>query len=404
MSKNAIVPGCHDDLESCLASDYHCIPTFEYRIANLTLPLGRSDVSLLQNIPINLFVADPNQQINNPKFAASNAVSQNSLEILGHFLLMGVCVYAVAEGMACSIEGNCAGDQDTVEADFASPTVLRNDPGYFAQLGLPEGVVPEMAEVNYGNACWRMLENFMAGYNFKLYCPDNPNAQLLEEPVSEIGNCCSLNDWSGFSRTDHGVAYIERSVNDRLAAVVAAGDAPQGLNYDQRFRVLNALQGPAASINPFEPGDLIPQRQMPVPAAFGRVRSNPSIAYWYKLPCAIPLEPGTLLRLEFDSDAGHAEYVQEMIRVATMRLLSAWEGQTTDNFPINENGLIGTARGRKFYIPHGRVRIGIGLKGFRVAQNVCSMMASQLMSGQTSLDVLKHVCQKSLAGRTSCGC
>lgn len=401
MGKDIYVPGMCDDLASCLSADMECVPTLEYRLANLELPFDLEDINLFTQTPINLFVADPAVQLNSTKYAASNAVAQRSLQIVGNFLLMGICVWAVGEGMSMSMEGNMAGPQAEMDDDFASPWVLRNnDPGYAQQLGIPDGAEIIPAEYNFGAPVMRVVEDFLAGYNLKLYCPNDSNVQLIDEPVAEIGNCCAQTDWNGFSTTTHGVASLERRVNDRLASI-RDQNRPDPDAYDKYFRVCNAAQGPAAGLNPFEGGDLVPTRYAGPQAAFGRVRGNPSIAYWYKLPSPLTLLDGTLLRVEFDTDAGHRAYVEHLIQTATARLLTAWAGMNNSSYPTNEEGLAGTADGRKIYLPGGRLRIGIGFKGFKVAENVCHDLATrQAAMGLESGKVIKALC----GSKIKCGC
>jgi len=397
MADKTIVPGCYDDLDACLAAPLHCVPTVEYRLINFELPLGKSDVDLLGRLPLNIFVADPSTA-SNKKFASSNAVSQDSLKILGSFLLLGICVHAYGEGMGMNIEGAQAFPHDEVDGLFASPQVVRNGAIYTTQLGLPEGASIEMSEVNFGNPVWNAIADFMRGYKLKLSCPENANAQLLEEPVSELGNCCALIDYQGFGRNNHGIARIQRQVNDRLDAIAAANDETEGAPDVGRFVATNAMQGPA--LGPEEQGDLIPTRPGPEPVSFGRLRANPNIAYWYKLPCALPVTNGTLLKIEFTSDEGNLDYITSMIRTAVMQTgLEPFAGSGA-NYPTYENLIAGTARGTKTRIPAGRLRLGIGLKGFKVSPNVCNSLAQALAgSGKLTTEVLNTLC----AGRIGCG-
>lgn len=401
MSKDIYVPGMCDDLASCMAADMQCVPTLEYRIANLEMPFDLQDLSLFTQTPINLFVADPAVQLNSTKYAASNAVAQRSLQIVGNFLLMGICVWAVGEGMAMSVEGNAAGTRELIDDDFASPWVHRNnDPGYDTQLGLPPNANLVPAELNFGAPVWRVVEDFLAGYNLKLYCPNDSNVQLIDEPVSEIGNCCAQVDWQGMGTANHGIASIERGVNNRLGTIRQA-DMPDPAAYDRYFRAVNANQAAALGVAPFVPGDLIPTRYQGPQVAFGHARGNPSIAYWYKLPSPLTLLDGTLLRVEFDTDAGHRQYVEHLIATATARILTAWADMGVSNYPTFENEIPGTADGRKLYLPSGRLRIGIGFKGFKVAQNVCEDLATrQAAMGLESGKVIKALC----GSKVKCGC
>ncbi len=401
MSTDVIVPGYCDDLESCTVADFNCVPTMEFRIANLEFPLGRTDIGFLSTMPVNFFATDPLSTTTSKKFATSNAIAQNSFEINGNFILLGLGVVVQTEGMGMTIEGTWAGPQCKVTSNFASPSVLRNsDPGYKSQLGLANDVEVHPAEVDFGIAVWRAAHDLIYGYNLKVYSPDDSNVILIEEPVSEIGNCFGITDFDGFGAATHGVALIERLVNDRLSAMVKAKDTSSPYA-DGRFRAINSEQAAAVAQGPFTPGELVPTRYQAANAAFGRVRVNPSVQSWYRLPSPLPLVRGTLLRIEFQSDPGHIEYVNSMLRTAMIDLIEPWEGMDKSDVPTFENGVAGTQDGKKVYIPAGRMRLGIALKGFKVTENVCQSLATRIAgTGGESAKLLKALC----AGKLTCAC
>lgn len=402
MSTDVIVPGYCDDLESCTVADYSCVPTMEFRIANLEFPLGKSEVGFLSTMPINFFSNDPlSTTTSSKKFATSNAIAQNSFEISGNFILLGLGIVVQTEGMGMAIEGNWAGPQAKVTSNFASPSVIRNsDPGYKSQLGLADDVEVHPAEVDFGIAVWRAAHDLIYGYNLKVYSPEDSSVVIIEEPVSEIGNCFGIADFDGFGSATHGVALIERLVNDRLSALVKSKDTYNPYS-DGRFRAINCEQAAAVSQGPFVPGELVPTRYPASNAAFGRVRVNPSVQSWYRLPSPLPLVRGTMLRIELQSDPGHIDYVNSMLRTAMIDLIEPWEGMGRSDVPTFENGIAGTQDGKKVYIPAGRIRLGIALKGFKVTENVCQSLASRIAStGGESAKLLKSLC----GGKIACPC
>lgn len=405
--KDVIVPGCCDDLEACLAMPFHCIPNFEYRVANLELPLSGEDLRLLTTDPINLFTADPAVQPNNVKYASSTPFAKDDFRFVGDFVIHGICLFVAAEGMGAHIDGNVAYDQANVNDLFASPDVLRTDPVKLAQLGLAQGVNIRGCDLEYGTPAWRFAEKFMQAFKLRMYCPNSNQAFILDEPLSEIGNCCGNTEYIGLSSVQHGVTLIERSVNDRLEAVQAdlpgPWNSPGGLPGVAaladagRFLAVNSTQG-AALIG--QEADLIPTRYGGTPVAFSRVKGNPNVQYWYKFAAPLPVSNSTSIRVEFTQDPGGVSYLADAIKAASMQLIDAFDGAGND-YPTYEEQETQAAFGQRFYLPHGRIRIGIGFKGVKVAPNVCQALAQRYMggTGQMTASVIQGLC-----GKAACGC
>lgn len=388
-----IVPGCYDDLESCLSAPFHCIPTVEFRLINFELPLSASDIAMLDESPLEIFVADPSRSTTNQRFSSTKSVSENSLKILGDFLLFGICVYAYGEGLGLSVEGNRLWPAANVAtAPYpASPSVVRTDGASLAQLGLGADVNIEGAELNWGTPVWDAIADFMRAYRLTLYCPDNANAQLLDEHVSDIGNCCAIVDYDGFSNTEKGVRHYERAINDRLAFLNDGdGNNPiPGVDLG-RFLAINSEQsGPAAG----QVQEVVPARYMPVPAAYGRPKGQPNLEYWYRLACPVPLMSDTLIKIEFNSRSGDLGYKNRMLQAGSVAVnVEPFQGSGANHTRF-ENGLAGEVVGQKAIFPGGSWRIGIGLKGFRVSGNVCRSLADAVSGkGVMSNQIMMSTC------------
>ena len=398
-NNSAIVPGCYDDLEACLSAPFHCIPTVEFRLINFELPLSASDIGMLSDTPLEIFVADPANSTNNTRYSSTKSVSDNSLKILGDFLLFGVCVYCYGEPVGLSVEGNRLWPRENVATDPypASPSVVRTDAPSIAQLGLGDDVNIEGAELHYGAPVWDAIADFMRAYRLTMYCPDNANAQLLDEHVSDIGNCCAIVDWDGFSRLERGIRHYERVVNDRLGEINQADNPIQGSPDLGYFLAINSDQSAPGGVGEQE---VVPARYMPVPAAYGRPKGQPNLEYWYRLACPVPLMSETLIKIEFNSRAGDAGFLQRLIEDVSVRLGVEPFAGAGANHVCNENGQANEVVGRKAIIPGGAWRVGIGLKGFRVSGNVCRSLADTL-AGQGAMT--SQIMMSTCAGRSSCG-
>lgn len=361
-----------NDITSCLCADTHCVPTVEFTVENLNIPLDAAGYEFFNAPEINLFAAgrQTNQSGRPATRAMSKALSEPTISFDQPFVMLGLCVYAYAEPFALTIGGNQFNPQSAFAAAGhlpASPMNLRNAlvPGLFGAGGFAGTVSP--AQIQHGSPLWNAIWAFMHAYRLEMFCPTSGYELLMDESLADIGNCCSQMAYDGFGTSHGSHIKIARDLNDRLAGI----DMPSqsGFGADPGYFVpWNCEQ--------FNDGQIAPEVYVADPVAYGRPISMPAVEQWYKLACPIPFpsvpQPKLQIKLrKVDGDQDYsARLIQELMAYSNMSPVNG----INPRFPLNDGAIVGDEEGYggMTIFPHGQLRIGLGIKGFEVRESVCT--------------------------------
>jgi hypothetical protein len=390
-----------NELFACLDSDATMVPTVEFTVRNFELPFSDDDIGFFEQPEINLFATS--QQVSrgaDNKYARSYNLTDQTLTFDQPFVLMGICVYAYGDGENMLVEGNQFGPQAVVDGAGglpASPMNLRNIPLALAALW-PSGQQPAGAEycpsqLAWGNPTQQIVWAFLHAYRLQMRCPTSSYEILMDEALADIGNCCSQVEWNGVGSAK--MAYIDkvRTVNERLKLL---GQLPDGSDPGY-FLPINADQDEFGAIHPNRLyGDL---------GNYVAARSLPAVEQWYRLPFPMPFPavPQPKIKITFKKADGDQGYNARVLTEGTMDKCLSPIPSGACKFPINEGDpLVRTADGGlgcMTRIPAGRMRIGVGLKGFEVRQSVCDDLAC-MVSGKSYSQIKSDPNLRGLVGRS----
>jgi hypothetical protein len=399
MPNNMIQP-CRtmNDLQGCLSADTHCVPTVEFTVENINVPLDETGYNFFNAPEINLFATG--QQVRQsgvaPARASSRGLSEPTFTFDTPFVLLGICVYAYADPYSMVVQGNHFSPQ----ADFATAGHLPASPMNLRQalvgdlFGLGGGWDGQVspAQLEHGGPLWRAIWAFMHAYRLEMRCPSSDYDLLMDEALSDIGNCCSQMSWDGFGNSGAGHIVPTRDLNDRLASVNLPPTG--GFGADNGFLVpWNSEQ--------FNDGQIVPEVYTSEPAAYGRPISYPAVEQWYRLPCPIPFPsiPQPKLKITLKKVDGDQDYSARLLQeLQAFRDLNPVPGIGSSHFPLNDGPVVGDEEGfgGMTRFPHGQLRIGLGLKGFEVRASVCddlmAMLAGKTFGELQAMPELKGVC------------
>ena len=343
--------------------------------------------------------------------ATSSNLSLRGLSMNAPFIMMGICIYAYGEPHGFALDGNWYQGQAALEALGAfpgSPTLLRSDAAYLARLGLPEGTTVTQAQFDWGNPTWRAVWAFMHAYRIRVECPDTSTGEyILDDMVADIGNCCSHSLAEGFGQSKTNWIQYVRTVNDRLKSIVANEGLPSegsqipgvgaggDAGYFFPFNVEQGFDAAADGAN----STVTPYRQPVDFTAFGREYMSATIEQWHRFSCPIPLERESKIRVYFYRSTGSNPYLQRMLTEMCMQMgVAPIPGNTNPVglFENDENAATETNEISTWTkIPGGKLRIGVGLKGFFVRPKVCADLLSVTDgNGHLNPDVQCYPCDQ----------
>lgn len=386
-----------DELIACSALPLHAYPTVEFAMRNVELPLNENDYNWITSNEINLFSVDSfSSQGRNHRIARSKNTTGPTFTVDTPIVVTGVCVFAYGEPYSTVVEGNqfsprsAMADAATIPA---SPINLRRSqwaklcPG--GEQGDFTGVCP--AQLDWGGPTWRFIWAFLNAFRLRFDCPHSAYDTLINERLVDIGNCCSLIDFSGLSdaKTPHN--FITRRMNALLSDIdmpnsPSTSDGASAITEPGYFIPINCEQN--------ADGEITPNRMVANDAAYGRPAALPSVETWYRLPFPMPLDTNTKIKLVMDKAEGDEDYEQRMLDEGLMRKCEGpVPAAQTGNFRIDEaqhdadddGGYAGFTQ-----IPGGMMRLGLGLKGFQIREGVCHQwkrtladkaLMQQLLSG-----------------------
>lgn len=387
-----------DELIQCARLPMHAYPTVEFALRNIELPLNRDDYEWLNSNEINMFGIDSftNQR---PSIARGRNTTGPTFTVDTPTIATGVCIFAYGEPYSTVVEGNQFGPTTALTEIPASPINLRNQALALAALfnagAVPAGLTMHCpAQLDWGGPTWRLIWAFLNSFRLQFNCPNSGYDIIMDERLVDIGNCCSLIDFSGLSDAKTPATFITRRMNARLAGLV--NNLPTALNVSDGYV---PIQDPGyfIPINCEQNSDfeITPNRAVADFAAYGRPAALPAIENWYRLPFPMPLDANTKLKLLFERSNGDEDY---QVRLNDEGIIRNCVGPVPaiagGLFPIHEDNKARDATGGDAsftQIPGGMLRLGVGIKGFQVREGVCHQwkrtlqdksLLSQLMNQQ----------------------
>ena len=368
---NAYAP-CRNmsDLASCMQAPSHAVPTVEFTVRNFSLPFTADDLTWLRSPEINPFAADQRPAVGRPAVSMSRNLSPNTVSFDQPFVLMGLCVYAYADPMSFTLPLNAFGPRAAmVGSSPASPDQLFSSAAFLNTIfggAVPAGVTTatiNQAALEWGGPAWRAIWAFLHAFRLEMLAPNNNFEILMDEALADIGNCCSQTEWNGMGNSDVDPLYYVRKMNDSLGAQARPFDP--GVLAPFNSAVTEAADAYT----------LVPQRQLPVPVAYGRPMAMPTIEQWYRLPCPIPFPavPQPKIKITLKPGKGDEDYLDRLIDEGSIQNLTAYDGEAALH-NLDGNGLAPFGYSTSVKVPGGQMRIGIGLKGFEVRESVCERL------------------------------
>lgn len=387
--------GCVQDFYQLNALPLFYHPTVEAALRDCELPFSKSDYDFFNdNTSINLFALDENVNGRSSKISRTPNLSAPTFTVDTPMAVTAICVYAYGESVGALVEGNQMGTQAAMQAankSPASPINLRASAATAANL-LAGGVIPGAlslapAHLEFGHPAWRFIWAWLQSFNLVLECPKSSYETIIRERLVDIGNCCSLIDFSGFGNSQISHLPMVRRINERLASImtdsdegglpeVAAYNTPAGTDPGY-FYPINCEQN--------ADGEITPNRTTGVDASYGRPQAVVQQEMWLRLPYPIILDTSTKIKMSFERDdnAAAAPYFERMLSEACMKnaLNPAFTNAGGDHFPIHEPGQVADNSGgfaAFTQVPGGQLRVGIGLKGFQLRDTVCGALKSDI--------------------------
>lgn len=375
-----------DELIECAKLPMHAYPTVEFALRNIELPLSQTDYNWISSNEINLFGIDSLMRDNAAnRIARGKNTTGPTFTVDTPTVVTGICVFAYGEPYSTVVEGNQfypRSAMDNAATIPASPINLRQSLAADGvtpcwQKLLPGGVAGNFtgacpAQLDWGGSTWRFIWAFLNAFRLRFDCPNSAYDTIMNERLVDIGNCCSLIDFSGLSDAKTPHTFIARRLNAVMENITlptspATSDGSGTVAEPGYFVPINAEQN--------ADGEITPNRMTAMDAAYGRPAALPAVETWYRLPFPMPLDTNTKIKLILDKAEGDEDYFTRMIDEGVMRSCagpipsatgSHFRIDETDHDADDDGGYAGFTN-----IPGGMVRLGLGLKGFQVREGVC---------------------------------
>lgn len=391
-----------DELIACASLPLHLYPTIEFAVRNVELPLDKDDYNWVTANEIDLFGVDSFGDSSAAKrISRSSNTTSPTFTVDTPTIITGVCIMAYGEPVSTVVEGNQFGPAAAIRnLDYTpgSPINLRRNrvANLFEGGALPDNVSANTifpAQLDWGGPTWRFIWAFLNAFRLRFDCPHSSYETLINERLVDIGNCCSLIDFSGLSDARMPATFLARRMNARLASMEMPD---KDGTYDDAGVVTDPGQFVPINAEQNADGEVSPNRGVANEAAYGRPAALPAVETWYRLPFPMPLDTNTKIKLILDKAAGDEDYTQRMIDEGYMRSGVGpipGNGQhfrldEVDQVEDDDGGYAGFTN-----IPGGMMRLGLGLKGFQVREGVCHQwkrtlsnkaLMTQLLTGRYS--------------------
>ena len=378
-----------DQLESCLKRDPHMIPTIQSAIKTFELPLDQDDIDWLGD-QVDPFETDGNLAIQSKRqnLSVSSGLQMNGVQFTTDFLLMGVCLYMYVEQFQFGLDGNLFGPQQLVlDADgcLVSPDEARfsRQP---AEVETASLLCP--AQFDWGGPTLRGGLALMQAYRMVLECPSSPNVhELVNQRLTDMGNCCLHTDVSGFGTSLASEIYYIRRVNARLQQIQLNNKIPAPIDdktfapghspmYHQLISDLGFFLPINAEVDA-SGSEVSPLRMRETISSYGALKPSSSMHKWYKMPVPRVIPAHNNIKISLKRDYGGEAYYNRMLaEMMYMPCLNPVPGVSCDKFEISEDSYSGYGSCCVAKIPGGQLRLGIGLKGYQLTPNLCSTITN----------------------------
>lgn len=367
----------YDEIRMACAEPQFKVPTVEFNIRNLQMPFDSTDYDYLNQDSINVFAVQ-DQTVTGSRRSISKTMIEPGIKMQQPFLMMGYCVYAYADPWSYAIPGNKFGTRAMIDAlgtTPASPLNLRNVAALLNRLYSDNNPLAELRTAcpsvfTHGLAAWEAIFAFMRAFRCEVTCPGSAFTILSDEALSDIGNCCVMPEWQGFSSSQGDWSVHVREMNDRLRTITL----PNNLGDIGYFIPVNCEQ--AAD------GEIAPYRLQPVDVSYGAGKDLGAIEQWYRFATPVPLMPDNEIKFKLTREAGDQDYHTMLLNSGLVRDCFSNVTSLAGTFPINEAALgvdVDGGIATTSIFPHGEVRLGIGIKGFYLRHEICRAMCNGIV-------------------------
>lgn len=371
MNQNLLYCNTVDDMLALSRMPLSVYPTVASAVRNISLPLNKSDHDWITGNDVQVF-----QATEKPRNMSFSNMSGPTFTPDDPIIVTGVSVMVYPEPMSFVVEGNAFSSNGPLEPGTKSPLnwipgvddtgdneVLGWDPTKITQVS--------MAHLEHGGPTWRFMIALMHAFQLQFNCPQTAFSQLINEKLIDIGNACARMEFKGLSDAQIGVTKTVRAYNRKVRGF----EPPTGEAQPGFFLPVNCEIDRDG-----ESKETVAYRTPPVSVAYGQPNGLPAFETWYRLPFPMPIDHNTKISMFLRRSAGDEVY-QERMRNEGLLLQHASPIAGSRSVEAGLNALF-------TQIPHGMIRIGLGLKGFQVRESVCHSWRKALHSGKTLADRL----------------
>ena len=254
--------------------------------------------------------------------------------------------------------------------------------------------------MGHGYPTWEFAEWFLKTYRLSVNCQiSNLTKEIMNERLIDMGNCCSDVSKEGFGTSNVSALSMARALNDRLNAMTAPfpdyadanlpaiGDPGQFslLNYDDWFDHADG---------DFHADPLNYEWERAGVQAFGGPQATGTHKWWkFDVPRLIRAHRNIKITLQRSPSGQDEANWQRMIRAGAIHgcmtpMHCLDDSIATGTMYVGSGSTTTIVHALQAYLPHGRVQIGIGLKGLILENNMCNDVESFFgnMTGAEALE------------------
>ncbi len=321
------------------------IPSDIWDVTTVCLPLSNKQFDAQFGGQINFFNIDTPVGECPGRFTSASLVAN----LGAPFLMCGICVVAVGEGVGFSKSGvvvDCPADA-TATPQVVGACGTGCDLGAIAQPGQTPAVF------EFGSPTWRFIEALFRAYNFQFII--NRRWQLLDLPLSDIGMCQMAPHFEGAGCSQVSAMPFIREAND------------SALNNDLncQFLPVNTIVTTGADGVPASICAPPPQAG----ATFGHTNFMGRAPNMFRFVQPIPVLPFTSLGISFVPFANNNAFFEQMRAAATTGKEDCTATNPSSCFTgaaVNDGCGPGVIT-----FPGGKITIGIKAFGYELAPAAC---------------------------------
>lgn len=382
-----------EQLETCLRNPGVLVPTFEFRLRTIDLPLDAQDLSYLSE-SIKVFADEQSVCATNgatARVSQSKNMEQPEYQLPADFIALGVCALAYVEPYGVAIDGNLfAYDQMCAvpppPRDVISPDVWFNETQAWLGSNLDgAGAFIEgcPAQLDYGIATWKFVDWFFKTYRMSVGCQVSSNVhEVLNERLVDMGNCCIDTSKTGFSNTNGSIKEAVVLTNARMAQIAGTPCLIPSLGVvglpNPSAHTLGQFKPINANVTQrFDRADddytVVPVRYTVQPQAFGGIEAA-GAHRWFKFDVPRVIRAHRNIKITLEREIDDTPNWVRMIREGSVHICSNLSScsPTLNEFVVGDHSYTARVRSTLARIPGGRIMIGIGLKGLLLDGSLCS--------------------------------